>query len=59
MVKKNEVADSALYHVYCVQTKIPFLLQIEIFPYSVFYMFFEQYLNIWKTALVNLAIAIG
>ncbi|KAK7351808.1 hypothetical protein VNO77_11517 [Canavalia gladiata] len=34
-------------------------LKIEIFPYSVFYMFFEQYLNIWKTALVNLAIAIG
>lgn len=34
-------------------------LQVEIFPYSVFYMFFEQYLHIWKTALVNLAIAIG
>ncbi|XP_019417010.1 PREDICTED: Niemann-Pick C1 protein-like isoform X1 [Lupinus angustifolius] len=34
-------------------------LKIEIFPYSVFYMFFEQYLNIWKTALVNIAIAIG
>ncbi|KAK7311019.1 hypothetical protein RJT34_08869 [Clitoria ternatea] len=34
-------------------------LKIEIFPYSVFYMFFEQYLNIWKTALINLAIAIG
>ncbi|WCJ44712.1 NPC intracellular cholesterol transporter 1 [Euphorbia peplus] len=34
-------------------------LKIEIFPYSVFYMFFEQYLNIWKTALMNLAIAIG
>ncbi|XP_029130444.1 NPC intracellular cholesterol transporter 1, partial [Cajanus cajan] len=34
-------------------------LKIEIFPYSVFYMFFEQYLHIWKTALVNLAIAIG
>ncbi|KAJ7966974.1 Niemann-Pick C1 protein [Quillaja saponaria] len=34
-------------------------LKIEIFPYSVFYMFFEQYLDIWKTALINLAIAIG
>ncbi|CAJ1973140.1 unnamed protein product [Sphenostylis stenocarpa] len=34
-------------------------LKIEIFPYSVFYMFFEQYLHIWKTALVNLGIAIG
>ncbi|KAK9271226.1 hypothetical protein L1049_026816 [Liquidambar formosana] len=27
-------------------------------PYSVFYMFFEQYLDIWRTALINLAIAI-
>ncbi|GAB4828432.1 NPC intracellular cholesterol transporter 1 [Ancistrocladus abbreviatus] len=34
-------------------------LQMEIFPYSVFYMFFEQYLDIWKTALISLAIAIG
>ncbi|KAH7523402.1 hypothetical protein FEM48_Zijuj06G0007300 [Ziziphus jujuba var. spinosa] len=34
-------------------------LKIEVFPYSVFYMFFEQYLDIWKTALINLSIAIG
>ncbi|KAK4390055.1 NPC intracellular cholesterol transporter 1, partial [Sesamum angolense] len=34
-------------------------LKIDVFPYAVFYMFFEQYLNIWKTALINLAIAIG
>ncbi|KMS99730.1 hypothetical protein BVRB_1g020980 [Beta vulgaris subsp. vulgaris] len=34
-------------------------LQMEVFPYSVFYMFFEQYLDIWRTALINLAIAIG
>ncbi|KAK8623227.1 hypothetical protein V6N13_118115 [Hibiscus sabdariffa] len=34
-------------------------LKMEIFPYSVFYMFFEQYLDIWKMALINLAIAIG
>ncbi|MFS8006288.1 putative Sterol-sensing domain, protein patched/dispatched [Helianthus anomalus] len=33
-------------------------LKIEIFPYSVFYMFFEQYLDIWKTALISLAVAI-
>ncbi|XP_010538733.1 PREDICTED: Niemann-Pick C1 protein-like [Tarenaya hassleriana] len=36
-----------------------FYFQMEIFPYSVFYMFFEQYLDIWKTALINLSIAIG
>ncbi|XP_057435160.1 uncharacterized protein LOC130727894 isoform X2 [Lotus japonicus] len=40
-------------------SKVSDSLKIEIFPYSVFYMFFEQYLNIWKTALVTLAIAIG
>lgn len=34
-------------------------MQIDIFPYSVFYIFFEQYLNIWTVALSNLAIAIG
>ncbi|XP_019244879.1 PREDICTED: Niemann-Pick C1 protein-like isoform X2 [Nicotiana attenuata] len=34
-------------------------LKMEIFPYAVFYMFFEQYLSIWRTALINLAIAIG
>ncbi|GAB2289299.1 NPC intracellular cholesterol transporter 1 [Dionaea muscipula] len=34
-------------------------LQMEIFPYSVFYMFFEQYLDIWKTALISLAVATG
>ncbi|KAM7253416.1 hypothetical protein ACFE04_026034 [Oxalis oulophora] len=34
-------------------------LNIEVFPYSVFYIFFEQYLDIWRTALINLAIAIG
>ncbi|XP_048593833.1 NPC intracellular cholesterol transporter 1-like isoform X3 [Brassica napus] len=35
------------------------LLKIDIFPYSVFYIFFEQYLNIWTVALTNLAIALG
>ncbi|RVX12081.1 Niemann-Pick type C-related protein 1 [Vitis vinifera] len=34
-------------------------LKIQIFPYSVFYMFFEQYLDIWRTALINIAIALG
>ncbi|XP_047328776.1 NPC intracellular cholesterol transporter 1-like [Impatiens glandulifera] len=40
-------------------SRISHSLKMEIFPYSVFYMFFEQYLDIWRTALVNLAIAIG
>ncbi|WZZ68124.1 hypothetical protein YC2023_079494 [Brassica napus] len=32
---------------------------MEIYPYSVFYMFFKQYLDIWKTSLINLSIAIA
>lgn len=38
---------------------INLLLQMEIFPYSVFYIFFEQYLDIWKTALINISIGLG
>ncbi|XP_047170298.1 LOW QUALITY PROTEIN: NPC intracellular cholesterol transporter 1 [Vigna umbellata] len=34
-------------------------LKMDIFPYSVFYIFFEQYLDIWKFALINITIALG
>ncbi|KAK7386081.1 hypothetical protein VNO78_32169 [Psophocarpus tetragonolobus] len=34
-------------------------LKMDIFPYSVFYIFFEQYLDIWKLALTNITIALG
>ncbi|KAK9129235.1 hypothetical protein Sjap_009722 [Stephania japonica] len=34
-------------------------LEIDVFPYAMFYIFFEQYLDIWRTALINLAIALG
>uniref|UniRef100_A0A0D6QVW6 SSD domain-containing protein n=1 Tax=Araucaria cunninghamii TaxID=56994 RepID=A0A0D6QVW6_ARACU len=34
-------------------------LKISVFPYSVFYIFFEQYLDIWRTTLINLALALG
>uniref|UniRef100_A0A0D3FYZ1 SSD domain-containing protein n=1 Tax=Oryza barthii TaxID=65489 RepID=A0A0D3FYZ1_9ORYZ len=29
-------------------------LQMQMFPYSVFYIFFEQYLGVWKTAIMNI-----
>lgn len=35
------------------------MLQMDVFPYSVFYIFFEQYLDIWRIALVNIFIALG
>ncbi|CAD5196507.1 unnamed protein product [Musa acuminata subsp. malaccensis] len=34
-------------------------LKMEIFPYAVFYIFFEQYLDIWRTALINISIGLG
>ncbi|XP_022762939.1 Niemann-Pick C1 protein isoform X4 [Durio zibethinus] len=34
-------------------------LKMQVFPYSVFYIFFEQYLDIWGIALMNIAIALG
>ncbi|MCO5604732.1 hypothetical protein L7F22_058902 [Adiantum nelumboides] len=34
-------------------------LQMKIFPYSVFYIFFEQYLDIWRMTFTSLALALG
>ncbi|XP_077219940.1 uncharacterized protein LOC143854074 isoform X2 [Tasmannia lanceolata] len=34
-------------------------LKIDVFPYSVFYIFFEQYLDIWRTALINISLGLG
>ncbi|KAM0866686.1 hypothetical protein ACQ4PT_042470 [Festuca glaucescens] len=34
-------------------------LQMQIFPYSVFYIFFEQYLSVWKTAIMNICVCLG
>lgn len=32
--------------------------EIEVFPYSVFYVFYEQYLTVWKDTVTQLAISI-
>ncbi|CAL9133900.1 unnamed protein product [Musa acuminata var. zebrina] len=40
-------------------SKLSDSLKMEIFPYSVFYIFFEQYLDIWRTALINISIGLG
>nr|CAB3487941.1 unnamed protein product [Digitaria exilis] len=34
-------------------------LQMTIFPYSVFYIFFEQYLGVWKTAIMNICVCLA
>ncbi|XP_038721590.1 NPC intracellular cholesterol transporter 1-like isoform X2 [Tripterygium wilfordii] len=34
-------------------------LKMDIFPYAMFYIFFEQYLDIWRVALTNIAVALG
>ncbi|XP_004491642.1 uncharacterized protein [Cicer arietinum] len=40
-------------------SRISASLKMDIFPYSVFYIFFEQYLDVWNIALINIAIALG
>ncbi|KAK3143975.1 hypothetical protein QOZ80_4AG0307300 [Eleusine coracana subsp. coracana] len=40
-------------------SKISQDLQMQIFPYSVFYIFFEQYLGVWKTAIMNICVCLG
>jgi Niemann-Pick C1 protein len=30
---------------------------VEVFPYSIFYVFYEQYLTIWQDALISLSIS--
>lgn len=32
---------------------------LKVFPYSVFYVFYEQYLTIWSDALVSLGLSLG
>lgn len=33
--------------------------ELKIFPYSIFYVFYEQYLTIWVDALVGLGLSLG
>ena len=32
---------------------------VEVYPYSIFYVFYEQYLTIWRDTVVNLVIALS
>lgn len=34
-------------------------VDLKVFPYSVFYVFYEQYLTIWKDALVSLGLSLA
>ncbi|PON78470.1 Niemann-Pick C type protein [Trema orientale] len=40
-------------------SRISASLKMPVFPYSVFYIFFEQYLDIWRIALTDIALALG
>ena len=33
--------------------------RVEVYPYSIFYVFYEQYLTIWRDTVVNLVIALS
>ena len=32
---------------------------VEVFPYSIFYVYYEQYLTMWRDVIVSLSISIG
>ncbi|XP_068202100.1 NPC intracellular cholesterol transporter 1-like [Palaemon carinicauda] len=41
------------------RNKTNFSQDIEVFPYSIFYVYYEQYLTMWEDVIVSLAISIG
>ena len=45
----------AMKAAYAIQDMVP----VEVFPYSVFYIFFEQYLSIVRIATENVGLACG
>jgi Niemann-Pick C1 protein len=56
--KQNDFVD-ALRAAKDFTKRISQSLGITVFPYSVFYIYFEQYLNIVKTTTVSLALALA
>lgn len=40
-------------------SNVPDLKDVSVFPYSFFYVFYEQYLTIWRSALVNILSALA
>ncbi|CAF1037718.1 unnamed protein product [Rotaria sordida] len=61
LISSNDFID-AMQQAYSLTDNITNTLKnagydIEIFPYSIFYVFYEQYLTIWHDAFMNLAIS--
>ncbi|CAF0888633.1 unnamed protein product [Adineta steineri] len=61
LINSNDFID-AMQQAYSLTDNITKTLKnngydIEVFPYSIFYVFYEQYLTIWHDAFMNLAIS--
>ncbi|CAF4500273.1 unnamed protein product [Rotaria sp. Silwood2] len=61
LISSNDFID-AMQQAYSLTGNITHTLRnagydIEVFPYSIFYVFYEQYLTIWHDAFMNLAIS--
>ncbi|CAF3696663.1 unnamed protein product [Rotaria sp. Silwood1] len=61
LISSNDFID-AMQQAYSLTSNITNILKnsgydIEVFPYSIFYVFYEQYLTIWHDAFMNLAIS--
>ena len=61
LISSNDFIE-AMQQAYVLTDNITRTLQsagynVEIFPYSIFYVFYEQYLTIWHDALMNLSLS--
>ena len=50
---------SALTEARTLATNLTTTLGVEVFPYSVFYVYYDQYLHIGKDMLLNIGVSIG
>jgi Niemann-Pick C1 protein len=63
LISSNDFIE-AMQQAYILTDNITRTLQsagydVEVFPYSIFYVFYEQYLTIWHDALMNLSISVA
>jgi hypothetical protein len=59
-VRSHPVAEekkARTLHMY-IDEIITDVYQIDVFPYSIFYVYFEQYLDIWATAVGSILLAL-
>ena len=64
VLKTSKDYYSAMEEARVIAKNIPVTLStpavpVEVFPYSIFYVFYEQYLTMWQDVLISLGISIA